>query len=121
MERNYVYLGKGLEEGVYKIGMTKQTCWSRCHNSDYRIGIAFSVVPKDSSFLTRNHTLHTLEQGLIKMFKELFPIAHGKEYFKINASWDTVKELFSLKITSMIEDMGLEYRIYDDWCAPYTY
>ena len=116
----YIYLGKERgKRNIYKVGRTTQTCWARCKNSDYLIGLGVDIQMPPSA--TSWSEFVWAEEMIIKTFAKNFAKAHGNEYFKTQWSWDRIKELFMSEIISYLEQKGFTYTIHYGWVAPHTY
>jgi hypothetical protein len=118
---NYIYLGR--ERGkrvIHKVGQTTQTCWARCKNSDYLIGVGVDIViPAGREYW---YTLNEIEQEMLTYFRNRFAIEHGLEYFRTKGYyWEDTKDIFLAKLESILKRRGLKYTIYEGWVEPYTY
>lgn len=120
MAHNFIYLGK--EKGtrtVFKVGMTTQTCYARCKNSDYKIGCAFEIL---SDIPIRQ--LLDIEDTIIKIFDDKFSVAHGREYFKVpqkEGNWDSIKILFCKEMKKILTENDYIFKYEEGWVKPRTY
>lgn len=117
---NYIYLGR--ERGkrvVHKVGQTTQTCWARCKNSDYLIGVGIDIIfPIGAKW----YELDFIENEIIWFFQEQFPLEHGREYFRTKGhNWEATKKLFLAKMIEILDKKGYAYEIHEGWVAPNTY
>ncbi len=119
---NYIYLGR--ERGkrvVHKVGQTTQTCWARCKNSDYLIGVGVDIIfPLGTRF--PESKLNLIEWEMLNYFSNLFNIEHGREYFRTKGYyWEDTKKLFLDKLISILDREGFKYTIYEGWVEPFSY
>lgn len=122
----YIYLGR--ENGkrvVHKVGQTRQTCYARCKNADYKIGCAFEFTFIPMYEEHKKMYLNKIEREIIHRFKELYKIEHGNEYFRTpKQNWDIVKPIFIAemeKIISKWEIIFADCVFHEGWVAPNTY
>lgn len=120
---SYIYLGR--ERGkrvVHKVGQTVQTCWARCKNSDYLIGVGIEIDLPGATSVTRSKQLNEIENAIILFFADRFPIEHGNEYFRTSKHpWEMTKELFLAEMVRLLDERGWGYTIHEGWVAPNTY
>ena len=119
MAHSHIYLGR--ERGkrvVHKVGLTTQTCYARCKNADYLIGMSFEIdFPRNSTIW-----LNDVENFIIGRFEENFVLEHGREYFRTpKYNWDKIKVFFAEEVSTFLHKNGLQYTIHEGWVAPNTY
>ena len=127
----YIYLGR--ENGkrvIHKVGQTRQTCYARCKNADYKIGCAFDITfKKNISDETKRHILTVCENIILGEFHRKYKIEHGREYFRTTKqNWDIVKIFFKEEMENMLDifikdstNSIVGYTFYEGWVAPNTY
>lgn len=126
----YIYLGR--ENGkrvIHKVGQTRQTCYARCKNADYKIGCAFEIVFKNKvSEESKKSTLTVLENIILSKFREHYKVEHGREYFRTpKQNWDTVKVFFEEEMKDIFTKITWNsstikgYTYHEGWVAPNTY
>ena len=50
----YIYLGrKNGKRVIHKVGQTRQTCYARCKNANYKIGCAFEIIMPNDYITTK--------------------------------------------------------------------
>ena len=126
----YIYLGR--ENGkrvIHKVGQTRQTCYARCKNADYKIGCAFDIIFSDEMTDKEKRELLTfVENIIITRFKEKYKIEHGREYFRTTKqNWNTVKTYFE-ETTRNLLDGGVMvnkaivgYTYHEGWVTANSY
>ena len=124
MTHYHIYLGR--ERGkrtIHKVGLTTQTCWARCHSSDYLIGMSYEIIfPVDMPRDVRRECLYEAEDFIIERFNEMFTIVHGNEYFRTTKKqWPEVREIFATEMTDFLIRKGWGYEVHEGWVGPHTY
>lgn len=118
---NFIYLGtmRG-KRVVHKVGKTTRTCWARCRDADYLIGIGIDIIfpigkPQDK-------LLNKTEKMIVDYFASMFPIEKGNEYFRCSKhKWEKIKPLFLNKMIEYLEKTGCAYTIHEGWCSANSY
>ena len=120
---NHYFIYLGTERGkrvVHKVGQTTQTCWARCRNADYLIGVGIDI-----NFYNHHNkykALSEVENMIVNYFNSMFPIEHGNEYFRCKKhKWEQIKPIFLNKMIEYLENKGYGYTIHEGWVAPNTY
>lgn len=94
---NYIYLGfLDNDSNVIKVGMTQQTCYTRCKNADYTICMAIEIMEKCDRF-----DLRVIEAKVLKYYTNKYSIAKGEEYFNCSKSLTKIASEF-MDITKAI-------------------
>lgn len=127
----YIYLGR--ENGkrvIHKVGQTRQTCYARCKNADYKIGCAFEIeFDKKVSDEMKRSLLTCVENIILSEFHSVYKIAHGREYFRTTKqNWDIVQPFFKEKMEDFLNwqvksfnSVIVGYTYHEGWVAPNTY
>ena len=118
----YIYLGR--ENGkrvIHKVGKTRQTCYARCKNADYKIGCAFEL-DTDMGERLNKLALDAIENEILYIFKQHYKIEHGREYFRTPKTyWEDIKPFFIEEMKKILDRWHMEYTYYEGWVAPNTY
>lgn len=116
MAHSFIYLGK--ERGkrvIYKVGLTTQTCYARCKNDNYQIGIGIEID-------LANQSLRSIEKEILEVFAENHRIEHGNEYFHMKKhNWEMAKDFFLEEMRLILRKRGLNYTIHEGWVTPNSY
>jgi hypothetical protein len=127
----YIYLGR--ENGkrvIHKVGQTRQTCYARCKNADYKIGCAFEIeFSKNLTDEVKKSLLTCIENIILGEFRSVYKVEHGREYFRTTKqNWDVVKPFFKEKMESFFNTQNralqrtiVGYTYHEGWVAPNTY
>jgi hypothetical protein len=127
----YIYLGR--ENGkrvIHKVGQTRQTCYERCKNADYKIGCAFEIeFKKNLTDEVKKGLLTCIENIILGEFRSVYKVEHGREYFRTTKqNWDIVQPFFKEKMENFLDwqvksinSMVIGYTYHEGWVAPNTY
>ena len=126
----YIYLGR--ENGkrvIHKVGQTRQTCYARCKNADYKIGCAFDIIFSDKITDKEKRELLTVAENIvITRFREKYKIEHGREYFRTTKqNWNTVKAYFEevtrdlLDGSVIVNNSIVGYTYHEGWVTANSY
>lgn len=127
----YIYLGR--ENGkrvIHKVGQTRQTCYARCKNADYKIGCAFEIeFKKNLTDEVKKDLLTCIENIILSEFRRVYKIEHGREYFRTTKqNWDIVKPFFKDKMESFFNTQSkalkntiVGYTYHEGWVTPNSY
>ena len=106
---NYIYLGfLDNDNDIIKVGMTQQTCYTRCKNADYTIYMAIEIMEKCNRF-----NLRAIETKVLKYYTNKYSIAKGNEYFNCSKSLTKITSEF-MNITKAIIKQELGQVFYQE-------
>lgn len=103
---NFIYLGfTDDDDDVIKVGMTQQTCYARCKNTDFTIYMAIEIMEKCSRM-----DLKVIEAKVLRYYTKNYSIAKGEEYFYCLKSLAKITNEFINTVREIIkQELGIVF------------
>lgn len=125
MATNHYFIYLGQERGkrvVHKVGQTMQTCYARCKNADYRIGVGIDIAVPGITYRAKKDQLNEAEDFIVGYFASRWKIEHGQEYFRTpKYNWEKIRIEFLAAMMVFLEEKGWDYEIHEGWVEKGTY